>query len=127
MPVLMSLRAAALTLVTATALVLPVTPAHPAAAAQPNVVVRWNTALLAAVRGGALGPPQVARALATVHTCAYDAWAAYDPVAVGTRLGGTLRRPAAERTDANRARRSATRPTRRPWTSIRRSGRCSTG
>ena len=27
----------------------------------------------------------------------YDAWAPYDPVAVGTRLGGTLRRPAAER------------------------------
>ena len=30
----------------------------------------------------------------------YDAWAAYDPVAVGTRLGGSLRRPPAERTDA---------------------------
>ncbi len=30
----------------------------------------------------------------------YDAWAAYDPTAVGTRLGGSLRRPAAERTDA---------------------------
>jgi hypothetical protein len=30
----------------------------------------------------------------------YDVWAAYDPVAVGTRLGGSLRRPPAERTDA---------------------------
>ncbi len=30
----------------------------------------------------------------------YDAWAAYDPIAVGTRLGGSLRRPPAERTDA---------------------------
>jgi hypothetical protein len=28
----------------------------------------------------------------------YDAWAAYDPVAVGTRLGGSLRRPPEERT-----------------------------
>ncbi|MFD1547858.1 vanadium-dependent haloperoxidase [Nonomuraea guangzhouensis] len=104
MPVPTSLRAIALTLVTATALVLPALPAQTAAAtAQPNVVVRWNTALLATVRTGTLGPPLVARALATVHTCAYDAWAAYDPVAVGTRLGGSLRRPAAERTEANRA------------------------
>ena len=33
-----------------------------------------------------------------MHTATYDAWAPYDPVAVGTRLGGSLRRPAAERT-----------------------------
>jgi hypothetical protein len=44
----------------------------------------------------------VARALAIVHTCAYDAWAAYDPVAVGTRLGGALRRPNLEDTLANK-------------------------
>ncbi|MGW0810183.1 vanadium-dependent haloperoxidase [Nonomuraea sp. NPDC002799] len=95
----------ALTLVTALALVLPVSPAHATAgpAPGPNVVVRWNQALLTAVRTGTLGPPQVARALAIVHTCAYDAWAAYDAVAVGTRLGGSLRRPAAERTAANKA------------------------
>ena len=36
-------------------------------------------------------------ALALAHTCIYDAWAAYDRTAVGTRLGGTLRRPARER------------------------------
>ncbi|MET8865127.1 vanadium-dependent haloperoxidase [Nonomuraea sp. NPDC004580] len=64
------------------------------------MVVRWNQALLQAVRTGTLGPPMVARALAVAHTCAYDAWAAYDPVAVGTRLGGSLRRPPAERTTA---------------------------
>jgi hypothetical protein len=40
----------------------------------------------------------VARALAIGHTCIYDAWAAYDPKAAGTRLGGSLRRPPAERT-----------------------------
>jgi hypothetical protein len=39
----------------------------------------------------------VARALAIAHTCMYDAWAAYDRVAMGTRLGGELRRPAHER------------------------------
>jgi hypothetical protein len=33
-----------------------------------------------------------------VHTAIYDAWAAYDAKAVGTRLGGSLRRPKAERT-----------------------------
>lgn len=91
---------AALALVSAAALALP---ALPAQATGPNVVVRWNQTLLTAVRTGTLGPPQVARALAIVHTCAYDAWAAYDAVAVGTRLGGSLRRPAAERTDANKA------------------------
>ena len=32
----------------------------------------------------------------------FDAWSAYDPVAVGTRLGGTLRRPAGERTLENK-------------------------
>jgi len=43
----------------------------------------------------------VARALAIAHTCIYDAWAAYDNKAVGTRLGGSLRRPAKDRTLAN--------------------------
>jgi hypothetical protein len=43
----------------------------------------------------------VARALAIGHTCIYDAWAAYDHKAVGTRLGGSLRRPPAEHTLAN--------------------------
>jgi hypothetical protein len=61
-----------------------------------NVVVQWNEALLQAVRDSKLGPPMVARALEIAHTCAYDAWSAYDRVAVGTRLGGTLRRPARE-------------------------------
>jgi len=32
----------------------------------------------------------------------YDAWAAYDDKAVGTQLGGALRRPASERTEANK-------------------------
>jgi hypothetical protein len=63
-----------------------------------NVVVRWNNAVLQGVRDSKLGPPMVARALAIVHTCVYDAWAAYDKDAIGTRLGGSLRRPADERT-----------------------------
>jgi len=39
----------------------------------------------------------VARALAIVHTCVYDAWAAYDEHAMGTELGSKLRPPEAER------------------------------
>jgi hypothetical protein len=66
-----------------------------------SVVVRWNDALLHAIRGSRVGPPMVARALAIAHTCMYDAWAAYDHKAVGTRLGGLLRRPPRERTLAN--------------------------
>ncbi|MFF0558988.1 vanadium-dependent haloperoxidase [Streptomyces sp. NPDC004266] len=66
-----------------------------------NVVLQWNAAVLRAVRNSALGPPMVARALAVVHTCVYDAWAAYDSTAVGTRLGGTLRRPPGQRTLPN--------------------------
>ena len=67
-----------------------------------NVVLVWNETLLEAVRNTSMGPPMTARALAVVHTGMYDAWAAYDGTAVGTRLGGSLRRPAVERTDANR-------------------------
>jgi hypothetical protein len=48
-------------------------------------------------------PTVGSRMLAIVVTCMYDAWAAYDEKAVGTRLGGKLRRPAAERTEANKA------------------------
>jgi hypothetical protein len=68
-----------------------------------NVVLQWNAAALQGVRDAKLGPPMVSRALAIVHTCIYDAWAAYDSRAFGTRLGGTLRRPSAERTAANKA------------------------
>ncbi len=42
------------------------------------------------------------RMLAIITTCMYDAWAAYDDKAVGTRLGDKLRRPPSERTTANK-------------------------
>jgi hypothetical protein len=67
-----------------------------------NVVVRWNNALLQGVRDARLGPPMVSRALAVAHTAIFDAWAAYDGIAVGTRLGSGLRRPAPERSLANK-------------------------
>src|SRR5258708_31373930 len=70
--------------------------------ASDNVVVRWNAAALQGVRDSRIGPPMVARALAIVHTCIFDAWAAYDKRAVGTQFGDELRRPKRERTLANK-------------------------
>jgi hypothetical protein len=74
-----------------------------ATSAAATIVTDWNNAALAEVRASKLGPPIVARALAIAHTCMYDAWAAYDERAVGTVLGARLRRPAAERSDTNKA------------------------
>ena len=67
-----------------------------------NVVRQWNDMILQAIRVVKPGPPIVARSLAIMSTSIYDAWAAYDSKALGTRLGGTLRRPAAESTQANK-------------------------
>ena len=55
-----------------------------------NVVLRWNEQLLETIRKNppTTGPTVTARALGVVHTAMYDAWAAYDPVAKGTRMGG---------------------------------------
>jgi hypothetical protein len=58
-----------------------------------SAVIQWNSATLQAIRDSKLGAPMAARALAIVHTCMYDAWAAYDDHAVGTQLSGGLRRP----------------------------------
>jgi hypothetical protein len=69
---------------------------------QSNVLLQWNAAALQGIRDAELGAPVVARALAIVHTCMYDAWAAYDKRAAGTQLGGALRRPAPERTLASK-------------------------
>ncbi len=69
---------------------------------QAPAVGMWNSAALLAVRDSKLGAPMASRALAIVHTCMYDAWAAYDAHAVGTQLAGALRRPPSERTLANK-------------------------
>ena len=47
-------------------------------------------------------PTVLSRQMMIWAVAMYDAWAAYDPVAVGTRLGGALRRPLAEHTLANK-------------------------
>jgi hypothetical protein len=50
-----------------TLLVLLITASAIAHAAEPNVVIQWNQALLQGVRDSALGPPMVARALSQSH------------------------------------------------------------
>lgn len=74
-------------------------------AASDNVALVWNEQLLATIRANPplTGPTVTSRALGVLQTAVFDAWAAYDPVAKGTRLGSQLRRPAAERTDANKS------------------------
>jgi hypothetical protein len=67
----------------------------------PNVVTQWNIAALQGVRDSRIGPPMAARALAIVHTCIYDAWAAYDRKAPGTQLGESLRQNPSQRHLAN--------------------------
>jgi PAP2 superfamily/Vanadium chloroperoxidase N-terminal domain len=72
---------------------------------QDNAILFWNETLLEIIRKHPpqTGPTVVARALGVLHTATYDAWAAYDAVAKGTRLGSQLRRPATERTVDNKS------------------------
>lgn len=68
-----------------------------------NAVILWDDAALQAVRKTISGPTVVSRAIAVLHTSMFDAWAAYDATAVPTVMRRGWRRPAAERTDANKA------------------------
>jgi PAP2 superfamily len=67
-----------------------------------NVALSWNRAALEAIRRTRMGPPIAARALHVLHASMYDAWAAHDEAAFGSRLGDRLRRPPADRTEAAR-------------------------
>jgi len=79
---------------------------HRAAHDKPTVVYKWLEVLLEAsgrdVDRHEPRPTILSRTMAVVLTSMYDAWAAYDDKAVGTRLGGTLRRPRHERTQRNK-------------------------
>lgn len=79
----------------------------PQAKYAPSAAYEWlDVALEATAREHERNSPRPtigSRMLGIVVTCMYDAWAAYDEKAVGTELGGAIRRPAAERTAANKA------------------------
>jgi hypothetical protein len=57
-----------------------------------SVILRWDEELLSLIRAypPQTGPTITARALGVFHTATYDAWAAYDPTAKGTRLDGPM-------------------------------------
>ncbi len=78
----------------------PSTPTPPSAAYQWLDITLETTAREVERRGAR--PTVISRAHAIAVTAMYDAWAAYDVRAVGTRLGGSLRRPLAEHTRANK-------------------------
>jgi hypothetical protein len=71
-----------------------------------NVILLRDEELLQAIRANPAdtGPAITARALGVAHTSMFDAWAAYDTRAIGTRYGGQLRRSPAERTLENSTR-----------------------
>lgn len=77
---------------------LPPAPATAVTPPGPNPVLRWSGELLDVIAVTATAPTVGARAMAVTHTCMYDAWAAYDATAAGTRLGDSLRRPVGEHT-----------------------------
>ena len=58
-----------------------------AAAGLAGTVLGWNRLALQAIRTAQPGPLPSARALALLHTCMYNAWAAYDGAARQTAQG----------------------------------------
>ncbi len=67
-----------------------------------SLSAQWTATLLDAISAVRPGPPMTARAIGMVATAAFDAWACYDPIALGTRFGKRLRRPEAEHTLDNK-------------------------
>jgi hypothetical protein len=78
----------------------------PAHSAEESLATRWLYVVQEVAgrdvdRNGAR-PTILSRQMAIWATAMFDAWAAYDERAVGSRLGGSLRRPASERTPSNK-------------------------
>jgi hypothetical protein len=66
-------------------------------AAGRHTVPGWNRLALEAIRTARLPAPVAARVLAILHTCMYNAWAAYDDAARQTAGGVAVRLPCGER------------------------------
>lgn len=73
------------------------------AASMAGTVLGWNRLALLAIRKAQPSPAPAARTLAVLHTCMYNAWAAYDHTARQTAHGVAVRLPAAERRADSRA------------------------
>lgn len=68
-----------------------------------NVVTGWTEQALQAIRASRPGTPMVARSLAILYNCMYNAWCAYDAVALPTTTSPVTRQPGAECTGTNKA------------------------
>jgi hypothetical protein len=62
----------------------------------------WDNVAVDYIQQTNAGPAIAARMLAIMHTAMYDAWTAYDPIAVPSRANGILKRPPEETTDSNK-------------------------
>ena len=71
--------------------------------ARAGTVRGWNRVALETIRSVQPGAAVAARALAILHTCMYNAWAAYDDTARQTAHGLAVRLPRAERDAASKA------------------------
>jgi hypothetical protein len=68
-----------------------------------TIVVQWNEVTVQNIIAAKPAPTTGARELAIVATCMYDAWSAFDPVAVPTQPGnGVAKQTGAAVTDANK-------------------------
>ena len=98
-------------LVLAAVLVVPGTMAAAATDEQPiftpnprphSVVIDWVDAMLEAIERNPPAPTATTWRMWVVLSSVYDAWAAFDDMAVATASGSDLKRPAHERTAANK-------------------------
>jgi hypothetical protein len=68
-----------------------------------TVSVYWDDVALNHIQQiGSLPQTTAVRMIAVMHAAMYDAWTAYDPIAVPSRPNGILKRPPEENTDANK-------------------------
>jgi hypothetical protein len=70
---------------------------------KPSLVVRWNEVAVQAIRYKSRKVTAMTRALYLVHQAMYDAWALYDDTARPVIADETLKRPASEHTEENKA------------------------
>lgn len=68
----------------------------------PSISVVWDQAVQEAVATTSPGPTIASRAYAMMHTAMYDAWSAYDSLAISTQLADNLQRPSEENTESNK-------------------------
>src|SRR3984957_7629875 len=72
------------------------------AASADTVSVYWDNVALDYIQRTNSEPPTTARMLAIMHVAMYDAWTAYDPIAVPSRANGILKRPPEETSASNK-------------------------